>query len=79
MTGPHIRVPVPPDFYAVPPCTLTAQFIGRSDELRRLVKWADSTDPLMLVEAIGGMGKSALTWQWVNHRAGDVLEMGCVA
>jgi len=23
----------------------------------------------MVVEAIGGMGKSMLTWQWVNHRA----------
>lgn len=63
------KLPEPPEFYADPPYTLTNEFIGRTDELRRLDQWANSSDPMMIVEAIGGMGKSAVTWQWVNDNA----------
>ncbi len=62
-------LPVPPEFYADPPYTLTSEFIGRADELKHLNKWAQSDNPMMIVEAIGGMGKSAVTWEWVHSRA----------
>ena len=63
------RLPVPPELYAVPNYILTNTFIGRATELDKLDAWAKSQDPLMVVEGIGGLGKSALTWEWVKNRA----------
>ena len=62
-------LPRPPEFYSVPPYTLTNEFVGRRAELADLAAWATSTDPIMVVEAIGGMGKSALTWEWTLEHA----------
>ena len=63
------RVPKPPELYAVPNYILTSTFIGRATELDELDAWAKSADPLMVVEGIGGLGKSALTWEWMQKRA----------
>jgi Domain of unknown function (DUF4062) len=57
--GDESPLPEPPAFYADPPYTLTSQFIGRSAELAQLDAWAQSGERIMLIEAIGGMGKSA--------------------
>lgn len=62
-------IPHPPEFYTVPPYTLTNTFVGRRVELVELDAWAASSDPLLVVEAIGGMGKSALTWEWAGRHA----------
>jgi len=62
-------LPKPPTFYAKPPYTPGHEFQGRAQELATLDAWARSANPVMVVEAIGGMGKSMLTWQWVNHHA----------
>jgi hypothetical protein len=62
-------VPKPPDLYAVPNYILTSTFIGRATELDELDAWDCSNDPLMVVEGIGGLGKSALTWEWMQKRA----------
>ncbi len=67
------RLPVPPDLYAVPNYILTSTFIGRATELDELDAWACSNDPLMVVEGIGGLGKSALTWEWTINRAAKVI------
>ncbi|HUN05631.1 MAG TPA: DUF4062 domain-containing protein [Aggregatilineales bacterium] len=67
--GDESPLPEPPAFYADPPYTLTSQFIGRSTELSQLDAWAASGERIMLIEAIGGMGKSAVTWEWVQNRA----------
>jgi tetratricopeptide (TPR) repeat protein len=67
--SPVATVPHPPDLYAVPPYTLTNTFVGRRAELAELDAWATSTDRVLVVEAIGGMGKSALTWEWVQQHA----------
>jgi len=63
------RLPIPPALYAVPNYILTSTFIGRATELDELDAWACSNDPLMVVEGIGGLGKSALTWEWLQKRA----------
>lgn len=47
--------------------------IGRNEVLRQLTDWAGETNPdtpnVFLIEALGGMGKSALTWKWFReHR-----------
>lgn len=68
------RVPAPPAFHAVPPYTGSAPFTGRLDDLATLDEWGRSADPVMVVEAIGGTGKSALTWQWARTRAPAAIE-----
>lgn len=49
----------------------TQSLIGRDDELAELTRWAaDATQPsLYIVEALGGQGKSALTWNWFTGPA----------
>ena len=55
---PKLELPRPPAVYAVPDYTLTNTFVGRSSELDLFDKWARSSDPIMVVEGIGGLGKS---------------------
>lgn len=62
-------IPRPPALYAVPPYALTYKFIGRLQELEDLNRWAASDAPAMVYEAIGGMGKSALVWEWLQNHA----------
>lgn len=67
-------IPSPPDFHASPPYIGSHKFVGRSDKLVLLSNWASSADqhPVLLLEAIGGSGKSMLTWEWVNNHAPDL-------
>jgi tetratricopeptide (TPR) repeat protein len=44
-------------------------FVGRRAELAALDEWAHSDDVVQLVRAMGGVGKSALTWEWVRQQA----------
>jgi tetratricopeptide (TPR) repeat protein len=67
--GPTVAIPRPPDLYAVPPYTLATAFVGRTAELDDLDAWAAAADPVLVIEAIGGVGKSALAWEWVRQRA----------
>lgn len=50
--------------YAMPP-----NFTGRVAERARLSAWLneDDTHPLFVLRALGGFGKSALTWYWLLH------------
>jgi tetratricopeptide (TPR) repeat protein len=67
-------LPAPPEQYSVPKYTLTPRFFGREAEIEQLNAWARSDDPLLIVEAIGGMGKSALAWEWTRAHARDVMQ-----
>lgn len=58
-----------PRLLAVPSFISGHEFVGRRDELAWLDAWATDNYPLMVVEAIGGAGKSTLAWQWLNDRA----------
>ena len=65
----HTPIPKPPSFYAEPDYIGSHKFTGRSAELQVLSDWAkpaDSTN-LLLFEAIGGNGKSMLTWEWTTN------------
>jgi hypothetical protein len=74
-------IPAPPEEYIAHPYTLlqTHRLIGRKDELSLLTDWvggkelpggvAANSVRIMSVIAIGGMGKSALTWTWFNEIA----------
>jgi Domain of unknown function (DUF4062) len=67
-------IPAPPDFYAEPPYIGSHEFLGRQAELERLSDWASPADshPIILFEAIGGTGKSLLTWEWAAKHAPEI-------
>jgi tetratricopeptide (TPR) repeat protein len=70
-------IPTPPDTYIAHPYTLlqTGNLVGRQPELNKLTDWVSKTDSdtykthILNVVAIGGMGKSALTWKWFDDVA----------
>ncbi|MCB9450850.1 MAG: DUF4062 domain-containing protein [Anaerolineaceae bacterium] len=64
-------IPTKPEFYARPAYAGGMGFVGRKAELTRLDAWAQAATPVMVVEAIGGQGKSALTWHWVERNKGN--------
>ena len=67
-------IPIPPAFYAEPAYIGTHEFVGRRAQLETLNDWAtpDDPHPILLFEAIGGTGKSMLTWEWVKKHANNV-------
>ena len=66
---PSVIIPHPPAFYAEPDYIGSHKFVGRAAELQVLSDWAAPADPtnLLLFEAIGGNGKSMLTWEWTTN------------
>jgi tetratricopeptide (TPR) repeat protein len=43
-------------------------FTGRTSELKMLTDWLNNDkDNLLILRALGGFGKSILTWQWFNN------------
>jgi uncharacterized protein DUF4062 len=69
-------IPTPPAFYAEPPYIGSHAFLGRHIELQRLNSWASPADPhpVILFDAIGGTGKSLLTWEWTTKHATEVRD-----
>lgn len=67
-------IPTPPHFYAEPPYIGSHQFIGRLNQLETLSDWATPSDShcVLLIEAIGGTGKSMLTWEWATKYSAKV-------
>ena len=68
------KLPAPPAFYAAPDYIGRTTFIGRQAQLQLLNAWAQASDPtsVLLFEAIGGTGKSMLTWEWTTKHATNV-------
>lgn len=64
-------LPRPPELAALPKYLGSHNFVGRDDELRTLNDWCGEADPnpMLLFEAMGGSGKSMLTWKWLNDDA----------
>ncbi|MBS1830833.1 MAG: DUF4062 domain-containing protein [Acidobacteria bacterium] len=61
-------------FKAVPPYLASNEFVGRRAQLDVLNDWASAADPhpVLLFDAIGGTGKSMLTWEWARKHAPKV-------
>jgi predicted ATP-binding protein involved in virulence len=78
---PSDSIPTPPAFYAEPPYIGSHEFVGRKAQLDILDDWASPADshPVLLFEAIDGVGKSMLTWEWVTKHATSIREdwAGC--
>ena len=68
---PKDLIPSPPALYAEPRYLVSHEFIGRQAQLDSLNDWAIPSDPhpIIFFDAIGGTGKSMLTWNWLNHHA----------
>lgn len=66
-----VLLPAPPAPYEPHPYRLTQKFFGRVSDLAKLDTWAASADAVMVVEAIGGVGKSALTYEWFTRHHAD--------
>ena len=70
-------IPAPPESFIAHPYTLlqTHRLVGRQPELNLLTDWVAKPDAevykarILNVVAVGGMGKSALTWKWFNDIA----------
>lgn len=67
-------IPTPPALYAEPRYIGSHEFLGRKAQLETLSDWASAADshPILLFEAIGGAGKSMLTWEWTTNYATGV-------
>jgi len=70
-------IPQPPEPFIAHPYTLlqTHRLVGRQQELNLLTDWVAKPDSeiykahFLNIVAIGGLGKSALTWKWFNDIA----------
>ena len=71
---PDSQLPAPPAFFAAPDYIGRTNFIGRQAQLQLLNSWAQAADStsVLLFEAIGGTGKSMLTWEWTTKHATNV-------
>lgn len=75
-------IPAPPDPYIAHPYTLLQlrDLVGRQAELNALTDWVTRPGSqafgarIFCFVAIGGMGKSALTWKWVNQIAPNEMK-----
>jgi tetratricopeptide (TPR) repeat protein len=58
-----------PDWFLAHPYAMPPNFTGRRAERNMLTGWlnADKDHPLLIIRALGGFGKSALTWYWLTH------------
>lgn len=78
----HIAViPPPPNAFIAHPYTLlqTHRLIGRQAELNLLTDWVARKQEriyharVLSIVALGGLGKSALTWRWFNEIAAQEM------
>jgi tetratricopeptide (TPR) repeat protein len=75
-------IPPPPEKYIAHPYLLlqTPELIGRRKELDLLNQWVSEPEldiydrNIFSFVAIGGLGKSALTWQWFNKIAPEKMK-----
>jgi tetratricopeptide (TPR) repeat protein len=68
------EIPSPPTPYFAHPYPLQANFTGRVKEREELTNWfKNDSQPMFAYIAIGGMGKSALTWFWLQE---DIIKKG---
>jgi tetratricopeptide (TPR) repeat protein len=67
-------IPTPPFPYFAHPYPLQENFTGRLSERKELTEWfTKGSCPMFAYVAIGGMGKSALTWYWLQE---DIIKQG---
>lgn len=63
------ELPTPTEWSLAHPYGMPPNFTGRMLERTMLKRWlnTDYDHPLLVLHALGGFGKSALTWYWLLH------------
>ncbi|HEV7402097.1 MAG TPA: toll/interleukin-1 receptor domain-containing protein, partial [Chthoniobacteraceae bacterium] len=66
---PPPKEPAHPSWRLAHPYPMPPNFTGRVSERGTLTRWLneDAAHPLLVLRALGGFGKSALTWHWLTH------------
>jgi hypothetical protein len=64
--------PAAPGFYEARPFARGMDFVGRKNELDKLGKWLCGADPMLVFQAMGGMGKSTVAHEWISKHAQNV-------
>lgn len=65
---PEVERPGRDEWFLPHPYPMPPNFTGRVDERQMLTDWLDEeAHPLLILRALGGFGKSALTWHWLTH------------
>jgi hypothetical protein len=65
--GANPSIPLAPTPFIAHPYPLPEHFTGRDAEMAVLSNWFhNDIEPALVLEAIGGMGKSAMTWVWMH-------------
>ena len=59
----------PASWFLAHPYGMAPNFTGRQIERAMLTEWLtrDPNHPMLILRALGGFGKSALTWYWLTH------------
>ncbi|NIM12217.1 MAG: DUF4062 domain-containing protein [Candidatus Aminicenantes bacterium] len=69
---PEICIPFAPTPFIAHPYPLPEHFTGRAAEMAELSNWFyNEKKPVLVMEAIGGMGKTALTWVWMQKEINE--------
>ncbi|MCP5107606.1 MAG: DUF4062 domain-containing protein, partial [bacterium] len=78
--APGTCIPAAPLPYLAHPYALPEHFTGREAEMAMLSNWFyNEGEEILVMEAIGGMGKSALSWAWLQkHVPAPAVETGGV-
>lgn len=63
-----------PDVFAKPAYAGKARFTGREAQMAQIDEWAKGSEVILVLEAIGGTGKSALAWNWFSNRSEEAIE-----
>jgi len=66
----QVQQPTLPEGWYIPhPYPMPPNFTGRVAERTTLTEWLnkDTENRLFIIRALGGFGKSALTWHWLTH------------
>ncbi|MGB2696234.1 MAG: NB-ARC domain-containing protein, partial [Candidatus Zixiibacteriota bacterium] len=67
-------IPILPNPYFAHPYPMQKNFTGRETERKELTEWfTNKPEPMVAYIAMGGMGKSALTWSWLHE---DIIKKG---
>ncbi|RIK32416.1 MAG: hypothetical protein DCC56_00990 [Anaerolineae bacterium] len=65
----HLNPELSEGWYLAHPYPMPPNFTGRVEERKMLTDWLnkDNENRLFILRALGGFGKSALTWHWFNN------------
>jgi tetratricopeptide (TPR) repeat protein len=65
----QVQPKTPEGWFLAHPYGMPPNFTGRRAERNMLTGWlnSDKDHPLLIIRALGGFGKSALTWYWLTH------------